>query len=1530
MIKKSYILYFLVAFLLTGCAAEDWLWDGKQEDELRDYAQFSFAVPEPTIVDTRAGDNLNYPNASGVENVAIFFFTNEDDEADCRPLQVVHETFSSGLPSNITVEYNADLKSYLRNDKETPRVVAVANYFATEAKAKEITSLAALNEANNEENVRDRDYMIMSGQPVNSAGQNLSTVTHADLNKNLTINLIRSAAKATVEMQECDLTKDFTLDSYSLFSSASKVWATAGITGKVQSVKGSQTYNDGFVSALTGANLLPSYGYAQEGYNSEKDAKDNLGADKRAFVIVKGEYKNATCYYRIDLREKDSNGKYKYLFLTPNHYYQIKIVKVRCKGYNSAEEAAAHPQSDFLEVEIHDHVERIMSMTSDGLRELGVTQYVNRKDASGGEDFMLKLFTAVSGESLPDLANATYNTKRTKLTYPASSPEFEMEIITGMEWLSFKNVENAGEDSKEDSNSTSDVKSSPGKVYKVVLDYNTTSLFTGTQEATIRVRWRGLEREVTVIWKKEFDPEKICSVTLAISYSGSDADNANVGTRTNATNYWTYLKNAKGVKEFENVGKIRNQGFHLPLKYGGDAEAINWKYEYVISPAAGVGEITAARFATPQDEGFEDVNEFPSAKLELRGDGKVYLSSTAQDHDWSYLEGKLILTIGGVDYPFDVYRTGFFHYESKEDKKDGGNSLFKGDVPAEGVYYYEVRTIGSQHWLDRNIMASAGGMSIMDSDGNNLIPDDTDREKDVEFYSGSTGAYFLPAKYVQGADAGKNVYTQLTPPGFRIPTVNEWDNLRNSGRLNTSQTTAANTTYYQANIIDDNGNAMYLPKVGYFNDSQRVGDANAGYYWTKTRASGLEKAEVGRWLRSLFLSGASNSYMNGNVETYGMQVRAIAGKHSDVEASQYTVGFKVKGATHVYVYDAGEPWPSGVDKDSKTYDDSQKYGLVTWPGQPIGEASAMENGNGKNGAEFTFTFSTSTPKENLRFLFTFVENGKIRVFERGTQVDKTDKEGTDKYNGWPLADSYVFEFTNSDKTTYNHSIGGFTEFETAYTYVIRWPKIGAVNQDYYAINVKYDGGSEPDGFTSDDNANASYNGFKFLNKNLSFNSSNKVVPNGNSATAKFGWAFSKAPEAGKPMVIRIYRSSPQGVKILNFKPSLTDFNKIETLEINGKQQICKVLDISNSNDFVDDNSDPVVTTTKYRIYWRQDLASSGLSIKLYNNSTWVKDFETNKNNYSTLTEGGFIYSYYDFEKKSNEEGNRIRLEKSGSTSYSYVNLNSFTEIDGRLCYTVTGGIESNTTATGYAGKPQKEDENKEKTLVIRIKATDIYIGQDYIYAWTTDKSSIFNDYNNAQLCEPGTIDGYRYWKITKQYDGTTPAGVILKSAQSGDGAHKSADITEFVTETDRALLSKYGADYLFTIDKVLCDKKDYSSVWVDVLGVFNGWVAENGSHPGNNGLAILEGLSITSDGFKIKEYISGDTWYSNGSNINCGEWVNVSGNSGEMTINGLKTGAKYNVEWDYVNKKVRIYETPSTASSVRRKPASSKSSKRSR
>ena len=1530
MIKKSYILYFLVAFLLTGCAAEDWLWDGKQEDELRDYAQFSFAVPEPTIVDTRAGDNLNYPNASGVENVAIFFFTNEDDEADCRPLQVVHEIFSAGLPSNITVEYNADLKSYLRNDKKTPRVVAVANYFATEAKAKEISSLAALNAASNEENVRDRDFMIMSGQPVNSAGQNLSTVTHADLNKNLTINLIRSAAKATVEMQESDLTKDFTLDSYSLFSSASKVWATAGITGKVQSVKGSQTYNDGFVSALTGANLLPSYGYAQEGYNSEKDAKDNLGADKRAFVIVKGEYKNATCYYRIDLREKDSNGKYKYLFLTPNHYYQIKIVKVRCKGYNSAEEAAAHPQSDFLEVEIHDHVERIMSMTSDGLRELGVTQYVNRKDASGGEDFMLKLFTAVSGESLPDLANATYNTKRTKLTYPASSPEFEMEIITGMEWLSFKNVENAGEDSKEDSNSTSDVKSSPGMVYKVGLDYSTTSLFTGTQEATIRVRWRGLEREVTVIWKKEFDPEKICSVTLAISYSGSDPDNANVGTRTNATNYWTYLKDAKGVKEYENVGKLRNQGFHLPLKYGGDAEAINWKYEYVISPAAGLGEITAARFATPRDEGFEDVNEFPSAKLELRGDGKVYLSSTAQDHDWSYLEGKLILTIGGVDYPFDVYRTGFFHYESREDKKDGSNSLFKGTVPSDGVYYYEVRTIGSQHWLDRNIMASAGGMSIMDSDGNNLIPDDKEREKDVEFYSGSTGAYFLPAKYVQGADAGKNVYTQLTPPGFRIPTVNEWDNLRNSGRLNTSQTTAANTTYYQANIIDDNGNAMYLPKVGYFNDSQRVGDANAGYYWTKTRASGLEKAEVGRWLRSLFLSGASNSYMNGNVQTYGMQVRAIAGKHSDVEASQYTVGFRVKGATHVYVYDAGEPWPSGVDKDSKTYDDSQKYGLVTWPGQPIGEASAMENGNGKNGAEFTFTFSTSTPKENLRFLFTFVENGKIRVFERGTQVDKTGKEGTDKYNGWPLADSYVFEFTNSDKTTYNHSIGGFTEFETAYTYVIRWPKIGAVNQDYYAINVKYDGGSEPDGFTSDDNANASYNGFKFLNKNLSFNSSNKVVPNGNSATAKFGWAFSKAPEAGKPMVIRIYRSSPQGVKILNFKPSLSDFTKIETLEINGKQQICKVLDISNSNDFVDDNSDPVVTTTKYRIYWMQSLASSGLSIKLYNNSTWVKDLATNKNNYSTLTEGGFIYSYYDFEKKSNEDGNRIRLEKSGSTSYSYVSLNSFTEIDGRLCYTVTGGIDNNATATGYAGEPKKEDENKEKTLVIRIKATDIYIGQDYIYAWTTDKSSIFNDYNNAQLCEPGTIDGYRYWKITKQYDGTTPAGVILKSAQSGDGAHKSADITEFVTETDRALLSKYGADYLFTIDKVLCDKKDYSSVWVDVLGVFNGWVAENGSHPGNNGLAILEGLSITSDGFKIKEYISGDTWYSNGSNINCGEWVNVSGNSGEMTINGLKTGAKYNVEWDYVNKKVRIYETPSTASSVRRKPASSKSSKSSR
>ena len=970
MIKK--ILYGLSFFflpLLTGCAEEDWLWNGSEED--RDYVELSFAMPEPTIVDTRAFGSANFESELGNATVYILKENGTSTQSERSVLQT--EDISASSSTSIKIRYNDQVKEELKNG--TVRIIAVANSDASLANVgneEDIYNLSTTKEVTDSE----MPGMIMTGI--------LSGQTKAQLNKPVTIELVRAAAKATVNVKEG---VPFEISEYQMYNSASKGWFAAGIDGNKEDIASPVS---SFVARSNKATEAgnPVYGYCQKPLEKPED---NLGADGRAFLVVGGVFNNETTYYRVDFRSKEENGKYKYYFLEPNHEYQFTIIKVKSKGYSTPEEAAKHPLQD-IEVEIHDHVPAIMSMISDGARELGVNREVRHTntESDGGEYMTMKLYSYISENEYPSIdLNHDYDTKTLSI-----GNDFKIEVTSG-DWLKIGRITSASDEYEEGEQNSS----TNGKLYHVGLKYDSSIKLTGELEGALRVTWKGLTRDVKVIWKRTFRPTDICDATFQIIYNGSKT--SKVGSRMySPVDYWDFigasdvdnLTDVKGLSQADNCDNIRNEGFHLPLYYGGEEDARNWTYKYVITLKDAIYTSGAQVTATASD--YRDLNISVSGKT-------ITIECPADRYGWDYNgEGKLLIKVGTAEYPFSLYHTGFFHKEGQYDLHGDTGGAAKYNAPSSDYYYYEVRTIGEYHWLDRNIGAESNAMAVRDSNGTIVVGNPN-----------AAGGYFRAAKYQTYANPGdKDHLFDLCPPGFRIPFTSEWDALRNSDRYHDSQAIEDGEVYYQSYALDNNDLPVYLPKLQYYANSF-VGDSRAGYYWTRNQASGVEKEEIGKWMRALMFSGASNSYINGNAQEYGMQVRAVAGELKDNGPSMNTIGFKVKGATHVYVYDAGEIYPVSLsptdnrDPSDGGHHDEQKYGLMSWPGQAIGDASTMVNGADNSGLTYNFTYTTSTPKSDLRFIFTYVKDGKITVFCR--KIEK-DKDGVNRYNGYPLTDHYYF------------------------------------------------------------------------------------------------------------------------------------------------------------------------------------------------------------------------------------------------------------------------------------------------------------------------------------------------------------------------------------------------------------------------------------------------------------------------------------------------------------------------------------------
>lgn len=751
-------------------------------------------------------------------------------------------------------------------------------------------------------------------------------------------------------------TPDFAFDSYGMAAESRIIAGT--LTDR-------ELLPDATASSASSFRNEKTASYVNATANEGRDAKN------RPFIIIKAPFEGVEYYYRVEfekvetVNEKTTITK---LDVMSNHEYRFLVKDVIGRGEATPEAAAQNPSSmDMLQIEVYDVCPQSYNMITDGIRELGVLHELshngNPTDAAsnpGSKEYLyIKLYTVVESE---------YGIDPLK------------HLSAEASWIGFGTPEEVTD--AETLGSASGVAGeTKGKVYRVPVDFKTNRT-PGNLKSKIKITWMGLSREVPVTWIREFSGKDLCSVSLSIkNHAGTEMAKVN--------DYWEFLEGNTtpvlyGVKTSQNNDSIRNAGLHFPLAYGIDDNHL-WTYSYEVE--------------------FEDLNDGLAYNwkiqttgvkgISVKKDGAILTPTTVNTNTgklnvsiefnpesagWDYEVGKMILYIKATTasdipanwqpYELSLYHCGFFDRPTKFRVDEQGSTLsqivnHRVDMSEQDCYYYyEVREgpNGEYYWLDRNLGSQSAAYYI-ESTGNITYVGDAD----------AAGGYYRAAAYNVG-NAPK-MYADLCPPGFEIPRVDAWNALRNSTNFTTSQI----QNYYGAQFVNKKNQYVYFPRARYYgSDGVKTGESRAGYYWTQTAASGLEKDQIGNWLRYLKFSGSIASYDNAEVQGrmssngFAMSVRCVNKTKASDET--YRTYFKVSGATHVYLY----------SHDNK----GNRNPVTNWPGQVIGNYQTM-------GAGQIFSFSYESPNTDPKefyVMFTFRdENGIWHTISKNT-------DGSAKYS----------------------------------------------------------------------------------------------------------------------------------------------------------------------------------------------------------------------------------------------------------------------------------------------------------------------------------------------------------------------------------------------------------------------------------------------------------------------------------------------------------------------------------------------------
>lgn len=907
MIKRLSI-YTTVALALCACSDEDFtLPNGIGEDGS---LEITLAVPEMQTVSTRA-------NEDDVNDVTMLVFSGSTlkqiekyDGSDLKPAG--NNQYSLSVSIDKEIRSATDLKFYFIANSPASAVYAED---MTEADVKAITYTAVVDADDN---------MTMSG-----------TATLTDMTSGNSVSVMRNAAKVTVNSGRVTDDGEIQIDNgiaynFSVFSTA----ADASVVAAACDLKGD----------ATSATPLPTTVGTEAEVYVHPTANEGLDATNRPFVVLRASYMNTNYYYRVDFRNKDEQGNLQDLNLESNHWYKFVVTGISGAGSATVAEAAANP-SPLVEVTIYDVAPRSYNIITDGTRELGVSHELKYEGEAGGtRDLFVKLYSPSDSEYPEDTVDAWRSAGLVSTTY---------------KWLTLKDVEDVTDNAQYAGEASGVEAGTKGRLYRLEIEFGET-VNPGTLEAMISVDWRGLNREVPVKWEREFTGSDLCDVKLTVNgYNAS----GNTYKYLDKEDYWTFLTDkVNGVTEDQNGGNIRNEGLHFPVMYGESGKL--WTYEYEItyndffSGSAYDWRITTSG-------GIDGLKVSETSGTNKTGPLTVTVTKTS--NDWTYSTGELLLELkaAGADdsaytkHPLTVYHTGFFHDHTAKinDIANSTSSYRVGGEPDSNRpwYYYEVLTDGAgNHWLDRNLGATASGLYIEATGGTAYHGN-----------SEAAGGYYRAAEYKKG-EAPK-MYVGLCPPGFEIPREEIWNSVRNSTAFSTAQM----GSYYNAALRCTNGMYIYFPKALYYAEGNKTGESRAGYYWSSTKASGLEKDQIGNWLRCLQISGNVTTYINGqvqgreNAQGFAMSVRCVNKTASSGET--FRTEFNVIGATHVYLYSVNA--------------DGSRNAVTTWPGKSIGTYSTMKDGQMVN---FSYE-SPTTSAEQFYVIFSYKDaNGKIHTVSRAT------------------------------------------------------------------------------------------------------------------------------------------------------------------------------------------------------------------------------------------------------------------------------------------------------------------------------------------------------------------------------------------------------------------------------------------------------------------------------------------------------------------------------------------------------------------
>lgn len=884
---------------------------------------------------------------NAVTELTLLVFPSQDDDAVLEQIQRVSEFTETNNSYRFTIQLEASA-----NEKYI-YIVANANDKLTDI-SKESTTLADVR-AITSNVVSGETNLVMSGVK-QSAIPGIGLVA-----EDFVLN--RNTAKVTVENAEGISLR---LDEFQLRNGSEAGQILAGAeTNADNAPQGTATIGQSDPTK-------PLYTYPSS-------------SASQPFLVVSGTDNGVTSWYRINLK----NAEGSYFSLLPNHHYEVTITKVNGKGYDSADEAAKHDPSG-IEAEIYDHQPTVYNMITDGSQELGVSDTIEiGAQADATAEFSIKYYPGTPTDLTVEVDNASTN------------------------WLELDNSNDYPK--TETLNNTNDGNKETGTLYTYCAKTKIQNLSGDDRYGHILVSAGGLSRVVVVKQVEEFLNDKFGTIKLLVKEYERDEETWNVtNTKELGTyyNYWNFIRGRDndnplyGITPEDMGGKIRTEGFHAPM-----SDFLQFVYTFTLPNETSSSAYSNVSWKVELAEGYKDKLLFWNGDNSPVGDGVTidnasFLTGTSlngqsftftnklldmQKPDGSivtdaYRYGKdafrIVLTNnstgGTTTLSYDLYHTGVFDYD------DGTGTHQTGGKNDQGWYYYEVIQMGNNYWLDRNLGAKSSGYYMQDGDGGSLLGDG-----DWPLSNNSAGGLYSIADAPQNNEP--TIIDDICPKGFRIPYMSEYNALVADPKFHNEYIVNTGGDYWCSYYESDKG-TVYFPKNRMYYGGQAAGDANAGYYWTRTAALGASGTERGYWLQFMKFSGSNASAGRYRIwqdasSPNGMSVRCVYA--SRVVERSYNIEFYVKGYTHVFLY-------NDDGNGNRTF-------LNSWPGDMI----AIYDSNSL-AMYHTFAYSSVTDYTGLKVVFNIVDNqGKVTEsyptdyktngglpFSRGQSDKFFDKDGS--------------------------------------------------------------------------------------------------------------------------------------------------------------------------------------------------------------------------------------------------------------------------------------------------------------------------------------------------------------------------------------------------------------------------------------------------------------------------------------------------------------------------------------------------------